>query len=151
MTATQHLLRPCKPSVHVGTSSTVRLIREEYGLTVIQAAAALGTTGSNVELWESKPDLGPGENFLRSQFEDFVRKNSINNVSNMLFSVYPLKLAREILGVSIEQIASEHGGYSKSAWQKFESNDRILDRKILLQLEDKVRSHFANACKLGQV
>jgi hypothetical protein len=67
----------------------------------------------------------------------------------MLFSVYPLKLAREILGVGIEDIAYEFGGYSKSAWQKFESNDRMLDRKILLQIEDKVRRHFSDACQVS--
>ena len=127
--------------------SVVRGMREEYGLSIIQAAAALGTTSSNIEIWEANPSMGPGKNFLRTQFEGFVRENGAKAVSNMLFGVYPLKLAREILGVGIEDIASEFGGYSKSAWQKFESNDRMLDRKILLQIEDKVRKHFSDACQ----
>jgi transcriptional regulator with XRE-family HTH domain len=149
MSATQHILRQHKATDTNVKVSKVKQLREEYDLTVIQAAAALGTNSGNIELWESDIELGPGENFLRSRFEDFVRKNSASSVSNMLFSVYPLKLAREILDLTIEDIAQEYGDYSKSAWQKFESNDRVLDRKILLRIEDKVRTHFSNACKLA--
>lgn len=147
MNGTPHLLRQDKRTVSQQRKSVVRAMREEYGLSIIQAAAALGTTCSNVEIWEANSQIGPGEDFLRSQFEDFVRENGDKPVSNMLFSVYPLKLAREILGVGIEEIAFEFGSYSKSAWQKFESNDRILDRVILLRIEDKVRKHFSNACQ----
>ena len=148
MSASQHLLRQYKATGPNFEVSKIKKLRDEYGLTVIQAAAALGTKSSNIELWEANSDLGPGEDYLRSRFENFVRENGASSVSNMLFSVYPLKLAREILGLSIEDIAHEYGDYSKSAWQKFESNDRILGREILLQIEDKVRAHFSNACKL---
>jgi hypothetical protein len=149
MSETQHLPRRNKTPVPQSGKSVVRAMREDYGLSIIQAAAALTTTSNNIEIWEANPAMGPGENFLRTQFENFVRENGARAVSNMLFSVYPLKLAREILGVGIEDIAYEFGGYSKSAWQKFESNDRMLDRKILLQIEDKVRKHFSDACQVS--
>lgn len=147
MSGTQNLLRTGKPAGRLVDGSKVRRVREEYGLSVIQAAAALDTTSSNIELWEANWDLGPGEDFLRSQFENFVRSKSAEDLSNLLFSVYPLKIAREILGLTIEEIAHQFGDYSKSAWQKFESNDRVLDRSILLMIEDRVRIHFAEACK----
>jgi hypothetical protein len=147
MTELNHLFSPIENASSVHRDSDVRLVRKEYGLSVIQAAAALGTSGRNLEVWEANPGMGPGVDFLRSQFENYVRENGEDLVSNMLFSVYPLKIARDILGFPIEEIAREFGGYSKAAWQKFESNDRVLDREILRQIEMSVREHFANSCK----
>lgn len=123
----------------------LRQIRQEYGLSVTQAAAALRVPAVTVERWEAIPGVGPGEEFLRYQFEEFNRTHDHTSSTNFLFGVYPLRLARELLCLSIDEISSRHN-YSKSAWQKFESNDRLLDRSVLKSIEDEVSRCFIEAC-----
>lgn len=123
-----------------------RALRAEYGLSVIEAAAALGTTPSTVELWEARTDIGPGQEHVRSRYEQYRRENVNGSDSNMLFTVYPLRVARDMLRKEQEDIASLFG-YSAATWQKFESNQRVLDRKILRELESMVRANFAATCK----
>jgi DNA-binding transcriptional regulator YiaG len=128
-----------------GEPSIILTLRGEYRFTVVDAASALATTSANVEHWEANPGLGPQEDLVRASFEDYKHSGKRGERSNLIFGTYPLKLAREILGLNIDEIAASHG-YKRSMWQKFESNDRELDRGVLLRLEDDVREHFLAAC-----
>jgi hypothetical protein len=121
-----------------------RMLREEFGLSIIAAAAALETSAQKIELWEAQ-GIGPGEDLVRMKFETYVHENSGKIPSNLLIGTFPLSLAREILGMSVEDISSKYG-YSTSAWYKFEKNQRLLNRDSLYEIEEAVRDKFAAAC-----
>jgi DNA-binding transcriptional regulator YiaG len=120
-------------------------IRNEYGLLLTQAAQALGTLPRTLEIWEANPGMGPSPDYVRSKLEGFLIEHGPEAGKNLLFGVYPLRLARDILGFSVEQIAREHG-YSKVGWQKFEANSRVLESSKIGALEERVRAHFVKAC-----
>jgi hypothetical protein len=121
-----------------------KTLREEFGLTVIQAAKAMKTSPSNIEIWEAH-DNGPTNDFIREQFFEYSRTVTLRRDSNLLFGRYPLRMARDVLGMSLEMLSGSHG-YSASAWQKFESNQRVLGKHILAELEEKIQTHFADTC-----
>jgi len=123
----------------------IRDIRNEYGLSVVQAAKALGTSPSAIETWEAHPDMGPHEQIARSKIERYVLEHGRDGGKNLLFGAYPLRLAREILGLDIKGIASAYG-YTVAAWQKIEANSRILDREKIHEIENRVRQHFVRVC-----
>lgn len=70
-----------------------------------------------------------------------------NKDNNVLFGAYPLRLARLILGLTVDQMAHKWG-YTPAAWQKVEANVRKLDEERLRRIEHQVRSHFASRCGL---
>lgn len=131
------------PNPRSGTS--VRDIRNEYGITVVQAAKALGTSPSMIEMWEAHPDMGPHEEVARAKIGRYVVEHGRDGGKNLLFGAYPLRLAREILGLDIKGMASAYG-YTIAAWQKIEANTRILDREKIYEIENRVREHFVSVC-----
>ncbi len=131
------------PNARSGAS--IRDIRNEYGLSVVQAAKALETSPSTIEAWEAHPDMGPQEKTARAKIANFVLEHGRDGGKNLLFGAYPLRLAREILGLSIKEMASAHG-YTVPAWQKIEAHARILARDKILEIEDCVRDHFVSVC-----
>ncbi len=130
-----------------------RALRDDYGLTITQAAKALETSPSTIELWEAHAHTPqpcpttviPDRERARIRLERYVRDHGIAANKNLIFGVYPLRIARDILGLSVEKIASEYG-YKPSTWQKLEANIRTLDREKLSQIEQRVREHFSAAC-----
>jgi hypothetical protein len=126
------------------TSNPRKALRDIHGLTVTQAAAALGTTTHNFEKWEATGN-GTDFEFADQAFQAYRLTDGPGQDTNQLFAVYPLRVARDMLGYSIEVMAKEFG-YSIAGWQKFESNQRLLDRNILSRIETMVRDDFARAC-----
>lgn len=122
-------------------------LRESFGLTRNQAATAMGTSVATIEYWELNPLKGPDELTATNTLQDFVRENGISfsEDKNLLYGHYPLKIARDLLSLSIDEIAKRYG-YKKDAWQSFESNRRPLKREIICEIESDVRSHFNNLC-----
>ncbi|MGO7078718.1 hypothetical protein ACCT03_33700 [Rhizobium johnstonii] len=129
----------------VDDAHTIRQIRIRKGLSIVQAAAALRTTPSNIELWEANPGMGPKRFVVSNHFDNFLRENDPGCGKNLLFNRYPLSLARDILSLNVEEIAALFG-YKKSTWQKFESHTRVLSADDLARLEDMVRERFSVVC-----
>lgn len=124
-----------------------RTLRTELGLTRAQAAIAMGASPATIENWERNPDSGPNEVTATNKMQTFIRENGDDATvgKNLLFGHYPLRLARELLEVSIEDIANQYG-YKKSAWQRFEGNSRPLNKDILLKVESDVQFYFGELC-----
>lgn len=149
MAALHKLVPTNRKKGHEQSNTEFKELRNQYGLTVIQAAVALATTTHNVETWEANPNMGPSDAVVRQNFAEYQRLNFGRIDSNMLFAAYPLRVARDMLDLTLGEIAADFG-YSAAAWQKFESNQRLLDRKKLRVLEARVRTHFVDTCRSGE-
>jgi transcriptional regulator with XRE-family HTH domain len=128
------------------TLSEVKRIRKEYNLTVLEMAGALDTYPSNIELWESKPGMGPNSEQIVAMVQYYINVHAHEKETNFLFDTYPLRVARDMLGLSVAQISTEYG-INEAVWRKYENNSRLLDRKVLRNIESKISEHFTNTCK----
>lgn len=126
-----------------------RSLRKELGLTRTQAAIAMGTSPATIENWERGDSPGPNEVTATNALQTFLRENGDDAGigKNLLFGHYPLRLARELLEIPVEEIAKRYG-YKKSAWQSFEGNRRPLKPGVLEKIEEDVRQYFGELCKL---
>jgi len=119
--------------------------RREYGLTVLEAAEALGISAHIVEREERGEDCRFSDRSIKSKFEYFVASIAKGEGKNLIFHSFPLRVAREILGLEIEEMAAKYG-CSKSHWKKLEANYRKLTADKLDQIEQDVRSCFLAVC-----
>lgn len=122
----------------------LRGIRNEYGLSLLQAAIALRISASALEDLERSGDPKMGGEEIRRRYELFVGTNAPEG-KNLIFGHYPLRMAREILGVSVEEIAAANG-YTANTWKRIEANARPLRRDILQKIECQVRDKFKAVC-----
>ncbi|MEM1396147.1 MAG: hypothetical protein AAGH38_01705 [Pseudomonadota bacterium] len=126
-------------------------IRADFGLTRAEAALALDVSRASIENWERKPCTRQDDAMITAKFQKFAveyPKDKDGNPTvgrNLIFNRYPLRMAREILGRTVEQIAVDYG-YSVSAWKKFEGNGRPINQDTLKKLEDDVRDAFLSTC-----
>lgn len=128
--------------------NAITRIRREYGLSLLQGAKALAVSASTLERMESTKDISLGEEDLRRKFEVFVVTSGGDAGKNLLFRTYPLRLARELLKLSIPQMAARYG-YAPSSWKKIEANARLIDTDRLRQIEHDVRDEFAQTCAMS--
>lgn len=124
---------------------SIRELRKEMGLSLSQAAAAMGVSAATIENWEANPGMGPGPDIVTDKLQSFIRENGTDAGKNLVFGHYPLRVARELLGMSVAEIAKAYG-FSPSAWQKLESNGRALSKERLSVIEEDVRNHFERIC-----
>ena len=125
---------------------SVREIRHEFGLSVTQAAEALSVSTHTIESWERNTRTAPNAITLNNAFQDYLRSSPVMNAdNNVLFDTFPLKTARLILGLSVQDIAKKFG-HSSSTWSKFECNQRKLDSETLRMVEQEVKLEFDSAC-----
>jgi DNA-binding transcriptional regulator YiaG len=141
-----------------------RQLREQgFGLSKVEAAAALGKSASTLENWEllvaryekasatDKKSISLSVVMERPEasklLEAYVKKKKRPTADNLLFGVYPLRVGREILEKTLDQIAAKYG-YKPDTWKKMEANIRPLDKKILGQIEDEMRDHLAKRCQI---
>lgn len=134
-----------KPAALPQKSYRIRDIRRELGLSLSQAAAALEVSAATIEIWESNPETAPCSIEISDRFHAFIAKNGIQAGKNLIFGCYSLRLGREILGISIDQMAKDYG-YSKSSWLRIESNCRSLPDEKLKNIELRVKNHLAGLC-----
>lgn len=119
--------------------------RREFGLSLAQAAKALGVSAATVENWERMDNPRVSTDRLTEAYGNFCHAANRDLGNNLLFGSYPLRLARQLLQISPEDMA-EQFGYSKAAWLKLEANARPLPDSKILEIEDRVRSKLAQIC-----
>lgn len=138
---------PVVDSVTIGRQ--LRRRRESAGLTMAQAAISLGISPITLDGWEQgrKPQISPEDADL-----SFTKFRSDTNAcrragNNILFGVFPIRIARDILQLSLEDMANEFG-YSSSSWSKMEANARIVPKDKLKQIETQVAEAWSAACMM---
>jgi transcriptional regulator with XRE-family HTH domain len=126
--------------------TNLREARKEFGLSLSQAAAALDTSPVMIENWERNSGMGPSIELIVDKFQSFIQKHGSEAGKNLIFGHYSLRMARELLGLSIQQVAEKYG-YKPSVWPRLENNSRLLPEDKIKQIEEDVRSHFARICE----
>ena len=125
----------------------LRRRREAADLTLAQAATALGVSPITLDGWEQgrKPQISPDDaDRLYHKFR-IDTNNCRKTGNNLLFGVFPVRIAREILQLSLHEMATEVG-YSASSWTKMEANARIVPREKLEEIEARVADAWNSAC-----
>ncbi len=117
--------------------SHVRKLRKQYNLSVIQMAKALEVAPSMIGDFERGAENPPSPKALRDAVDRYCR-GSIDEDNNLVFSVYPIGVARSLLRLSPEEAAIKYG-YTAGTWQKFEANIRVLPADIREKLEREIR------------
>ena len=124
-----------------------RPARQRYGLTLTQAASALGVTPSVLDKWERGSEAGitPGQ-ALRAYDTYVINTESLRTSGkNVLFGYFPMRVARDILSLEIDEIAREFG-YSPSYWRKIEANARTAPELVVEELEARIKDTMTTLC-----
>lgn len=124
----------------------VRQVRAKYGLSLAQAAAAAAVSPSRVEEWERGAAAPPGISALRKQYGAYAEAKARCSDSNLLLKAVPMRLARQMLGVSLKEIAAGYG-YKPSTWLRFEADARVLPEAVKDDLQDRLRTMMRELCK----
>lgn len=66
---------------------------------------------------------------------------------NLLFACYPVRLARELLGLDTAWMARKFG-YSEKEWRRIEANLLVLPLEMRGRIEDFVRASLAESCRV---
>jgi transcriptional regulator with XRE-family HTH domain len=128
--------------------SRLNTLRREYDLSLLQGATALNMSASELERLEGDrcylPDIGE----ITCKFEDFIMTSGGAAGNNLLFRTYPMRVAREILNLSLPQIAQKYG-YTPESWKKIEANARPIDAAKIRQIENDMRNQFSSVCEIA--
>jgi len=118
----------------------VRAVRQEYNLSLLQFALALGVPCHQVQVWEAKPPLSLSEDEVCSKIEEYLHSGKdIRRDNNVLFGVYPISIARQLLMISIKEVA-KLCGYKLTSWQKIEANTRPVRHEAVGLLEKLIKT-----------
>ena len=128
----------------LAASAALRGIRNEYGLSVLQAAHALSTSAAAIERMERSDDPSVSAEEIRRQYELFAGCGGVVG-KNLVFGHYPLGMARELLSLDIGQMAARYG-YTVNSWKRIEADARPLRPELLQQIEEDVRDELATVC-----
>ena len=122
-------------------------IRAEFNLSRTQAAEALGMSRASIDNWERKSYTARNEVELKEKFQAYLDETNGDpkRGRNLIFNRFPLRMAREIMELTVAQMAEKYG-YSESAWKKFEGNGRPLSAEVKTALEKDVRTKFMESC-----
>lgn len=131
-----------QPETEVGHSLSPKEIRKEYGLSLLEAAIALGLSASALEGMERAPLTS--EESLRRKYELFCGTRSSSG-KNLIFGHYPLRVAREILQLTVDEMAARFG-YTGNSWRRIEANARPLSADTIRAIERQVRERFSTIC-----
>jgi DNA-binding XRE family transcriptional regulator len=123
----------------------LRNTRREFGLSLAQAAKALGVSAATIENWERSGNPRLSTDDVSKSYSNFGHAADRDVGNNLLFGSYPLRLARQLLQVSPDEMATQFG-YSKAAWLKLEANARPLPDTKLFEIEERIRSKLAQIC-----
>ena len=125
----------------------LRKARRDSGLSLTQAASALGISTATLESWEGgkKSQVDPA--FAASTYNDYVvnTKAAEHCGKNVLFGCFPMRVARDILELEIEEIASEFN-FSASSWRKIEANSRFAPDCVIVELERRIGLRMSDLC-----
>lgn len=126
--------------------SLLQTTRQEFGLSLVQASRILGISAPTLEKYETRSGLRMTISDVRNKFEYFVSTTDENVGKNLIFHHLPLRVAREIMGYSVEEIATKYD-YSGGTWRKFECNQRELPNDVLVRLQIDVKQTFDKMCE----
>lgn len=121
-----------------------RNARIEYGLTILEAAKALDLSASAIEELERSDEPRFSLVEIRRKYELFLGTGGAGG-KNLIFGHYPLRMAREVLGLSLEDMAGAFG-YTANSWKRIEAHARPLQRETLERIERQVREKFSAIC-----
>jgi transcriptional regulator with XRE-family HTH domain len=128
--------------------SQINAIRREYGLSLLQGATALNISASELERLEGDKSYAPNIEEFACKFENFIMTSGGTAGNNLLFRTYPMRVAREILNLSVSQIAKRYG-YTAESWKKIEANARPIDLAKIKLIENDVRDQFSSVCEIA--
>jgi DNA-binding XRE family transcriptional regulator len=134
---------------HGSGARTVRVtdfkeLRRQAGLAPTQLAEALDVSTATIEAWERGLNSPPDIEVAARMVEAFAGSDATGQQGkNLIFNHYPLRVARDLLSLSVEQMAEEFGPYSRSSWTKIEASFRSLPDETLRRIEDRVRAKLA--------
>lgn len=137
---------PIEDSQKFNQDKPLRDARREYGLSLLEAAKALGVSPTQLEREEGRPSPGMDLCQVRSRFELFVATQGPAAGKNLIFGVLPLRVARDIMGLSVDTMAMRYDA-SPSHWRKLECHARELSVDTLHRIEADVRTSFAEICE----
>lgn len=125
----------------------IKRIRLEFALPLVEAATVLGISASTLEREEAKTDASLNYNDVARKYELHVASadGKQKRRGNLIFGSLPLKVARHILDLSIEQMARRQG-YSLGHWKKIETNFRSISDERIRGIEQEVKAEFENLC-----
>ena len=127
-------------------SADFKRLRQDHDLSITQMAEAMEVSTATIEAWERGLNSPPYVRVLEERVAEFARAfPSKQQGRNLLFGCYPLRLARELLALDVEQMAGRFG-YSKSSWTKIEANFRTIPPEKLAEIEEFVRIRLAEVC-----
>jgi transcriptional regulator with XRE-family HTH domain len=156
--------------VSAKASSLRRAARRQFGLSLTQAAAAMFVCSSTIESWENSESPHPSPVDLETHYEKYFNSLSNKDDRNLIFGIYPLRLARDFLryedisGRSDVTVRNKSGdsanlstisgiaayfNYSPDTWRKFESNARSLPADVIREIEELMRGQFSSICARG--
>ena len=127
-----------------------RRARRKYGLTLTQAASALGVTPSAVEAWERGGEAAIDAEAAGEAYALYAENTETLRAAgkNMLFGCFPMRVARDILQLDVNSIAAEFG-YSPSYWTKIEANARCAPPHVVEILEQRIKETMGELCGFG--
>lgn len=120
------------------TTNSLKALREQYDLTQVQASIALGVSHATIQNWERGWGAPSIDISIEEKYRSFFDTHGEHAGKNMLFGLYPLSFARQVLRLSVEEIALKNG-YSVNSWRRFEGNTRILAEDTLKKIEEEMR------------
>ena len=127
-----------------------RRARQRFELTLTQAASALTVTPSVVEAWERGAEAAICVEAAEKAYARYVENTEALRTAgkNMLFGCFPMRVARDILQMDIDGIASLFA-YSPSYWAKIEANARCAPPHVIETLEQRIRDTMGELCGFG--
>ncbi|NTA40315.1 helix-turn-helix domain-containing protein [Agrobacterium salinitolerans] len=125
--------------------NTLNQARQRWGLSVAEAASVLEIAIADYASMEHDANIDINLVEAEYKFEEYMERVRSGPHRNLLFSVYPLGFCREIMRLSVDEIA-EMMGYSKETWKKFESNHRSLSEDKVRRLERLISEEFKSFC-----
>ncbi|RYG86604.1 MAG: XRE family transcriptional regulator [Alphaproteobacteria bacterium] len=127
---------------------SLRMARQDRGLSLTQAACALGIAPVTLESWEigQKSQVSIGR--AHKAYDDFVGNTdkARRTGTNLLFGCFPMRVARDILGLTIQEISSLFD-YAPSYWKKIEANARYARPDVIEELERRISARMAAVCE----
>jgi len=127
--------------------SGLRKSRQAQGLSLTQAAGALGIAPATLDSWEhgNKAQID-AEVAAKAYSEYAADTEAVRNAGkNLLFGAFPMRVARDILELDIKEIAAEFG-YAQSYWAKIEANARCARPEVIDELEQRIAARMSALC-----
>jgi hypothetical protein len=132
----------------IDSKNPIYFARKENGLSLLQAAKALDTSPTKLEREELNPSGAVDVNKARTAYQLFVARNPPAAGKNLLFGSISLRIARDIMGDSVESFSTKYK-ISPSHWRKLECHAREIEPELLRQIEADVRKSFAKICNFS--